>query len=183
MPTNDPGNSFANHNYQIITYTVTIGNQVITKKAIVYYDKSGKEVTREKYDETTTIIDEGYKDPTFVDTISFSVNASEDAGYCEEVSNRFLKRGGGSYTNITPFVLLQDSVLIGATLSAREDTEWSGVIFRNEEEIASLDSNGAKTATQNFSIKCSKGDQISLFVRGENVPNPGIEAFFTSVSK
>ena len=167
--------------YQIVSYTVIVNGVQVVKKAIIYYDKSGKEITREQYKEDATIIDDGFKNPTSVDKLSFCLNTSEDSGYCEEVSNRFIKRGGGSYTNITPFVLLYDSVLVGITLSSREASQWTAVIFKNDEEVESLFSGDNRTATKDTAVKFSKGDRVSMFVRGRGVINPGIETFFTSI--
>lgn len=170
--------------YVIQEYEVTIGDNSFTKKMIIYYDKSGKELTREKYDEAVTVIQDTFidkTDPVNISTIAYTINASEDWAGCEGVTNRFIKRGGGSYTNVTPFIMWADCLLVGLTLSSREEKEWVAVLVVNGEEIDTLPSKGKRAQTGNYKIYLKKGDQVSFYVRGENVMNPGIEAYFTSV--
>ena len=170
--------------YRIEEYEVIIHGEKVKKKRILYLSKSGDEISRETYSENITSIPDTFidkTDPVNINTIAYTINASEDWGGCEGVTDRFLKRGGGSYTNITPFVMWSDCLLIGLTLSSREEKEWTASIFVNGEEVDRLSSDGLRFQTGNFNIYLRKCDQLSFFVNGENVMNPGVEAYFTSV--
>jgi hypothetical protein len=153
--------------YEIITYSVSIGGQNVEKQAIVYYDKVGKEITREKYDDNKKVSEE-FKDKTIVDKLSFSLTASEAQNGCEAVTDRFIKRAGGNYTNITPFVAWTDCVLIGISLSSREKQDWEAVIYIDDKEAISLNSEGNRVKSSQYDYKISKDQTISIFVKGES---------------
>lgn len=170
--------------YQIAEYQVTLPNgNVVTRKKIIYIGPEGEEISREQYDDKPIPID--YVDPTnpvqAVNQITFTFDASEDWNGCEGVTDRFIKRAGGNYTNITPFVAWSDCVLIGISLSSREDKEWEAIIYVNDEELASLKSEGNKVACGRYEYKISEGSQISIFVKGEEVQNPGVQLVLTSI--
>ena len=170
--------------YQIKEYQITLPNgDVVTRKKIIYLDNSGIEITREQYDDKPIPVDYvDHKNPAeIVNQMTFTFDVSEDWNGCEGVTDRFIKRAGGNYTNITPFISWNDCVLVGISLSSREEKEWEAIIYVNDEIIASLKSEGNKIACGRSEYKISGGSEISIFVKGENVQNPGVQLIFTSI--
>ena len=172
--------------YQIKEYQITLPNgDAVTRKKIIYLDNSGTEISREQYNDKPIPVDYvDHKNPSeIVNQMTFTFDASEDWSGCEGVTDRFIKRAGGNYTNITPFVAWTDCVLIGISLSSREEKEWDSIIFVNGEEIATLKSEGNKVACGRYEYKISGGSEISIFVNGENVQNPGVQLVLTAILK
>jgi hypothetical protein len=170
--------------YSIEEYQVTLPDgQVITKRQIVYYDKQGGEVSREQYTEQK--ISEDYMDTTdpteVVNQMTYTFDASEDWQSCEGVTNRFIKRAGGNYTNITPFVLMKDSALIGMALTSREAQEWTAIVYCDGEELCTLPSDGQRAAFSDLQFKIPKGSLVSIYASGENILNPGVQLFFSAI--
>ena len=172
--------------YEIEEYEVTLpSGETVTRKRVKYIDFQNKEISTVQYTDQT-IIDSGYvdnSDPTIaVNQMSFTYDASEDWNGCEGVTNRFIKRAGGNYTNITPYVAWVDCALVGIAISSREPQEWSAVIYINgDEEIARLDSEGNRFACGKSEHKIAAGTPISIYVDGENIQNPGVQLIFTAI--
>jgi hypothetical protein len=186
--------------YELSTYEVEVEGVMVTRGSVIYYNDFGKEISRERYDspivtdgpEPTDPVDpkpgQGvnpmFGETSMSDYLTYTINASEDFSGCDEaVTNRYIKRGGGNYTNITPFIIWTDSVLMGMALSSREAKGWIAEVRCNEKVIASLDSKGLRSNCGDYKVAVKRGDSISFFVNGENVQNPGIEAIFSALVK
>lgn len=172
--------------YKISEYQVTLPNgNNITRRKIIYLDNRGVEISREQYEEKPIPIDYvDVKNPAeIVNQITFTFDASEDWNGFEGVSDRFIKRAGGNYTNITPFIAWTDCVLIGISISSREEKEWESIIFVNGEEAANLNSDGKKIACGRYEFKILEGSEISIYVKGENIQNPGVQLVLTTILK
>ena len=184
--------------YILSTYEVEVEGVMVTRGSVIYCDHLGNEISRERYDPSVDGsgptepdvlkpgqgIDPMFGDIQSSDYLTFTFNASEDFSGCDEgVSNRFIKRGGGNYTNITPFIIWNNSRIIGMTLSSREDSKWIAEVYCNGIMIASLDSEGKRVAVGDCKVEVKKGDCLSLYVNGEGVQNPGIEVILSSYIK
>jgi hypothetical protein len=179
-----PNSSNSIGSYQIEQYEVVLpSGQTVIRKRIVYLDKNGEVITKEQYTEKP--IDNNFidnTDPTYaVNQITFTFDCSEDWNGCEAVTDRFIKRAGGNYTNITPFVAWIDCVLIGVSLSSREAQEWDAVIYVNGDEAVRLSSNGNRVASERYEHKISRNSEITVFVEGQDIQNPGIQLILTAV--
>jgi len=169
--------------YQIESYQVTLpGGEVKDRKRIIYY-RGDEEISREVY--SNQPISDNFKDPTdpteVVNRITFTFDCSEDWNGCDAVSDRFIKRAGGNYTNITPFVAWIDCALIGVSLSSREPQEWEAIIYVDDEEAVSLKSEGNRVRSNRYEYKISKDQRISVFVKGTDIQNPGVQLILTAV--
>lgn len=170
--------------FRIEKYEVTLPDgEKATRRQIIYLNKFDQEITREQYEDKP--IDSNYMDPTdpvyAVSQLTFSMDASEDWSGCEGVTNRFIKRAGGNYTNVTPFIAWQDCVLVGVAISSSNQVEWDAVIFVEGKEAIRLSNGGQPFAIGRFSYKITEKSRISIYVEGEDVQNPGVQLIFSAI--
>jgi hypothetical protein len=106
---------------------------------------------------------------------NFSFTAARNRTF---VTNQFLQNSGGTFTNVSPFLMPYDATLSFISAGTATNETWAAEVWVNGSQAAVLNLSSTTADTGAYSINLNENDKVSFYCNGSGVDRPRIIAHF-----